>query len=1375
MKTKTQLSRLAGREAYIRNALSLLAKKKKEATDSEKNQTIERQIRYLRNGVIPDLTAFDVGSFETYPETAIPTQEDERQLLVHTFDNWFALHPEKVAGTVKLNTSISFPVSIKGNRETVSQTFDQFLSPTDEPIMTSTATSAESNQDQITRLAKKSRKETQEKTLSFQQVVERYNQGLSQEEIQAWVWYKRSLGVPMTGWEPYYLPTEGGEEGSFLVTTEKTTIYDNHFRPLYQVKKGTRLGKPKQKQHDGGGQGRFYIFRDDEGIKLVSTDLAKDIGNDIHVSPKALDQLVTKGALFYREGELLPRPIFTYGNIYDAERSLRKDEDHIREKYGDACFELHSNAVQEAKPKSLSVFHPDPKERPIILAISQFANTFLIEGLNEDLGTIFETPVSLRDAFKEWLGTLDQQEIDGATAKEVWEHHILGKRIASQKLDKAERDQLRQIVRNEGERLFARFLHEGLSVEDQQRLDLDWNSKYNGQASLQYNRIPIGFTVSSKFKGMQLDIRPPQREGVAFMQMAGSGIIAYDVGVGKTMTAIINLANEIQNGQCERPLIVVPNPTYKKWIGELIGYEKNGVFVEGVLSNTGITINDWYNLNSRIRKGIHIDRQVPAKSITIVTYEGFKRIGFGHEEMEVMFEELVEVLSGGGQEDLRKSTVENSKFREAIGIGIKDTFLDIDKAGFDYLVIDEAHRCKNIFQMVREQDGKRRFNTQGAVSETGLKAFFLCNYIQRRYQRNVMLLTATPFTNSPLEIYSMLSLVALNAMRQQGLIGIRNFFELFVHEEQELAVNHKEELVEKTIIKRFNNRLLLQRLIHNHISYKTGEEAGVKRPCLVTLPRINVKKEGKVERLPPKEQTLTYLRMTNMQREYQNAITAMAMQAGPQDMGTIFRAMSMSLDNALSPYLVAKESDWPEHPQELVENSPKLQYALHCIKSVKAYHEERQEAISGQILYLNRGKVLFAMIKEWLIEEAGYQTGIKYQGKTVDEVEMITGGMSSARKELIKEAFNDGVIHVIIGTATIREGIDLQVRGTVIHNCYLDWNPTDIKQLEGRIYRQGNQFAFVRHNIPLVQDSMDVFIFQKLEEKTARINDIWYRGDRGNVIELDNLDPQEVKLALLTDVRAIAEVIQKEEVLKAERKIGSLEHRLNVLGKMASLEYVADIERRGLIRILSDVEDREKYNSDGKLRKAFVAIDAFVFGEKTDENLQKLIKQIKRFSGYYILDILARYKRYFKTRAALRKALKNVPEGVTLEQERTNLKGAITEARDHLEFSKSVRRLEQLFREADRKKSALQVDGKTVMERVEDFADLNYLLAFKFGYQGTACGLPSHEDIPGTYQDAQEVEDKTPKPSKKQEDLVVKLKMLALAAEAELNLLSLAA
>ena len=46
---------------------------------------------------------------------------------------------------------------------------------------------------------------TSSKVMPFSEVVKRYNKGISKSEIQAWVWYKRSVGVPMHGWEAYFL------------------------------------------------------------------------------------------------------------------------------------------------------------------------------------------------------------------------------------------------------------------------------------------------------------------------------------------------------------------------------------------------------------------------------------------------------------------------------------------------------------------------------------------------------------------------------------------------------------------------------------------------------------------------------------------------------------------------------------------------------------------------------------------------------------------------------------------------------------------------------------------------------------------------------------------------------------------------------------------------------------------------------------------------------------------------------------------------------------------------------------------------------------------------------------------------------------------
>ena len=1223
------------------------------------------------------------------------------------------------------------------------------------------------------------------RTLSFSEVVQKYNPGISEDEIRAWVWYRRSIGIPMSGWEKYFIDskTSTGEEADLLVAKRETMIKDNHFRDLKNVPVGTILGKRINKTHSYD-KTTFQFFRDSEGIKMANVhDVQQNKGASFRTDSKELHKLVVNGALYYLGGELLPYPVYSYGNMYDRELKLKKDEKNIIDFYGQDVYNRHVRAVKESKPEFLSLTNPDPKQRPKILAVSKFARNMVdtvqvnVEQLRPETGVLLDAPMHLEGAFRKYLDSLEKADFEESSASDIRQYY-LDKKNAPRDFSPELKAELKRATRNEGERLFDRFLHEALTFEDQQKIDYTWNRLYNGQSNVAVNRIPIGFEVSCKFQNFDFELRPAQREGVAFMEMMGSGIIAYDVGVGKTITAIAELANSLQSGKCKRPLIIVPNATYKKWVAEIIGENgDDGELVEGILSGTGAVVNDWYNLGTnhtrkvieikkvdgklqRVDKPVHrtnFNANVKEKVITIVTYEGFKKIGFSNEVGEELFFELVHILEQKDYErSVRDTEINYQKYREIVGIGNKGTIADIDKLGFDYIVMDEAHKCKNIFEKVKANDqGEKRFGIEGATSETGKKAFFLCNYVQRRYGRNVMLLTATPFSNSPLEIYSMLSLVAYQGLRDMGIYHINDFFERHVLESTEDTVNMKEEIVQKDVVKTFNNRLLLQKLIYNHINYKTGDEAGVRRPCKINLPRIyETTKDGKLKRLASNKQTLTYLRMTPRQRYNQKEIVDFANEARRMS-NDMLRAMNHSLNNALHPCLFDKIM--PEDYKEFVEESAKIKYTVECIRSVRDYHLKRNEHISGQVIYANRGKDYFHYIKEYLEKEVGYKTGVKWGRYKIDEVEIITSSVSATKKERIKEAFLAGVCKVIIGTATIREGIDLQKKGTVIYNLFPDWNPTDLRQLEGRIWRQKNEYGYVRITLPLVQDSMDVFVFQKLEEKTSRINEIWYRGDRGNVLDLESLDPEEIKFALLTDPDAIATSIINKDIKKQDRVIMLLEDKIATLENFTSL--VKDYERHksaleeAVRKVYINMQSfsyiqakptTEKLKQLEKKQRDEIKKDIALFNElskfleKTpyaDKELQLIARKVNNRFDYFDSYKL---KYFTEDLYAVKKGEKTLlsSKGYTIDDDIEAVikeyKGDLQKAEKGLDYIKSEKYRRVIVAEVRDKKSAMQVSGKSVGERVREFAGLNHVLSYKFAcIDPEACIIPSKELSPG--------------------------------------------
>jgi hypothetical protein len=80
----------------------------------------------LRNGVFPDFMDGDGLIQEMINEQDIssePLSFWERT----SFNTWFALHPDKVAGKEVITSSREFPLTIKGSKEDISQCIEKTL------------------------------------------------------------------------------------------------------------------------------------------------------------------------------------------------------------------------------------------------------------------------------------------------------------------------------------------------------------------------------------------------------------------------------------------------------------------------------------------------------------------------------------------------------------------------------------------------------------------------------------------------------------------------------------------------------------------------------------------------------------------------------------------------------------------------------------------------------------------------------------------------------------------------------------------------------------------------------------------------------------------------------------------------------------------------------------------------------------------------------------------------------------------------------------------------------------------------------------------------------------------------------------------------
>jgi SNF2 family DNA or RNA helicase len=632
-------------------------------------------------------------------------------------------------------------------------------------------------------------------------------------------------------------------------------------------------------------------------------------------------------------------------------------------------------------------------------------------------------------------------------------------------------------------------------------------------------------------------------------------------------------------------------------------------------------------------------KEMPEGTITVITWEGLRLLGV--RDPDILVEEILNIIEQG---DTPKDEAKiRQRVSKSIYAALGNPKIYLDDLGIDMIVLDEAHRAKNIFATVKarskkndegeekkDDDGKvqrekNNYEITSTVSQTGIAAYCMVTYIRKinDNKNNVILLTGTPFENNPLEVYSMLSLANHTILTEMGYGNIIDFFDTFLKINYELVVSIKGQIGYKQVLLGFNNTKQLRDVIYNVILYRTGDETKIPRPDKIILPKDSI--------TTPDNTTLnikTLLAATDVQKEVlayiedwvtskdsnysidmmcgrasqmfdiieqaektdwvdeaeegdevAEELAEKVVQLDPNRIDNIIlkegikalTGLAQTMNVSISPYLFNCFLSRHIIPtvKYFVEHSAKIQYVIECIKGIKEYHEKTNTPMSGIIIYMNRGSQFFHAIQEYLINP---KFGIGFKENEIailssNYINYKTGkpsGMTIQKKERIKADFNSGVIKVLIGTKTMREGVDLQHNASTMFICALDWNPTDSMQVIGRIHRFGNRFSNVRIVYPLLENSADSIIYQKLFEKTSRLKEIWDRENSKSQLDLQDFDPNELKMIAITNPR-------KKAAVKIEIEKRKLEAQLNVYNSIYDELYGFRTSKNNVYRRLDYV------------------------------------------------------------------------------------------------------------------------------------------------------------------------------------------------------------
>ena len=495
------------------------------------------------------------------------------------------------------------------------------------------------------------------------------------------------------------------------------------------------------------------------------------------------------------------------------------------------------------------------------------------------------------------------------------------------------------------------------------------------------------------------------------------------------------------------------------------------------------------------------DFAVEDGEITLVTYEGFKAMGFNddtYNSLSSKFNYITEDLKAHKSERDRQK--DKAKADEIKGKMLKGKNYNFENFGFDHLTFDEVHNANHIVGKVKvDKKHSSDFRSQNQrTSNLGIKTWLASQYIQENNDgRNVLLLSATPFTNKPLEYYSILSLVGNSTLERMGFFQVDQFFETFMEADNDIEIKADGTPTQKTNVRRFKNNGLFNQLLSEFIDIK-GEDDN---PDLVRPERHN--REYKI---PQNELT---------------ANTIAEIQELFNDNTSVLSGITQSRLAAFSPYASYMCPSRPKTYKEFVENSPKIHTALQLIQQNKKSNPE-----GGQLMYSEIGVEFFPMIQDYLVKEIGY---------AANEVKIISGATSLKERANIQAGFNKGDIKVIIGSPAIKEGINLQENTTDMYILSLPYNFTQLRQVEGRSWRQGNKWANIRVNYMLTDNSVDVFLLQRLQIKQGLYNEAMKNG--ADIVDISDIDTSELKTALITDptTRANIELMIEKGRLESEK------------------------------------------------------------------------------------------------------------------------------------------------------------------------------------------------------------------------------------------------
>lgn len=762
-------------------------------------------------------------------------------------------------------------------------------------------------------------------------------------------------------------------------------------------------------------------------------------------------------------------------------------------------------------------------------------------------------------------------------------------------------------LRAEQEAAWLKAWQEWVRSDDTRITELEeaYNRTLRGYVPPRYSSEPVPIARWNQ----AIRLHGYQTEALRKLLANRSGLLSFDVGLGKTYTGIALIARARQEGWARRPVVVVPNTIVWKWFRDfqkavpdfrvvVIGAHRRQVTTK---DKTGRSSTTWVSRpDTPEERGEKWSAfQAGAYDVAVVAYTALGRTQLDAERVAAYVgktaairrsvrlaleaadaQEEAKPGKGGKAPAKRRTERDEADMAERVRAWVGDKLslprgwqydagIRWDQLGIDLLMVDEGQNFKNLFFSEREGQA------DAEASKRAWSLDFRCADVRARTGGSgVFVLSATPMKNAAAEFYNLLHLINPALWEQVQVTGPEDFISAFARIEPKLMTQGDGSRKMSNVVVGFRHLDVLRSLVFRWATFKNAEEVGLKLPEVTRIQHpvraTEVQRQQFASLIAELVDVADKMKLLVAKAKGDpsalGALTALRM----KKQGLVARLYLASVHPALA------ENGAPGR----AEDGPKLVEVVRVIEETKP--QVCFTSPSSDEWCLDCGHLVFAenlRVHDWLIELL-VKAGIRR-----DRIAVLNAVAAAdlEKRQQIAEGFN-GVgapgdedyqqpkYDVVIANSIANEGIDLQRRTCAVHHIDLPWESATLQQRNGRAWRQGNRFTKLSVHFYMVQGSAEAHRLDKIERKRGILTDLWAGGAvAGNTVVADEVDASDEDLASAFAAFAAPEVAARLQAQAADAE-AEARHRARMGARVQASSTLRDalVARRRLARASED-------------------------------------------------------------------------------------------------------------------------------------------------------------------------------------------------------------